>query len=41
MQIDKNIAANAIRLSVGRDTTRAQVDLAVKDLRQSINKILS
>ena len=41
MQIDKNIAANAIRLSVGRDTTRAQVDLAVKDIRQSIDKILS
>jgi len=40
MQIDKHVANNAIRLSVGRETTHNQIDLAINDLKQSINKTL-
>jgi cysteine sulfinate desulfinase/cysteine desulfurase-like protein len=41
MQIDKSVANNAIRLSVGRETTYSQIDLAIHDLRQSINTIVN
>ncbi len=41
MQIDKSVANNAIRLSVGRETTYFQIDLAIQDLRQSINTIVN
>lgn len=30
------VAQNAIRLSVGRSTTRAEVDLVVQDLKQAV-----
>ena len=41
MKIDKNIAANAIRLSVGRETTKKQIDTAVEDLRNTLENITS
>ena len=41
MQIDKSVANNAIRLSVGRETTYSQIELAIRDLRQSVDKIIN
>ena len=41
MKIDKNTAANAIRLSIGRDTTRKQIDIAVDDIKNALKKITS
>lgn len=34
-----DVAKNALRLSVGRSTTRADVDLVVQDLRQAVAKL--
>jgi len=34
-----DIAQNALRLSVGRDTTRADVDLVVQDLVQAVAQL--
>ena len=31
-----DVARNALRLSVGRSTTRAEVDLVVQDLKQAV-----
>lgn len=36
MKIDKNIAANAVRLSVGRETTKEHIDQAIYDIKQSL-----
>jgi selenocysteine lyase len=33
-------AINAIRLSVGRETTTDDIDIAIKDLQQSVTKLL-
>lgn len=33
------VARNAIRLSVGRGTTRAEVDLVVRDLKQAVARL--
>ena len=41
MQIDKSVANNAIRLSVGRETKYSQIDQAVQDLRQSVKAIIN
>ena len=41
MKIDKSIAANAIRLSVGRETTKKQIDIVVEDLKNTLKKITS
>ncbi|XP_062462567.1 selenocysteine lyase isoform X1 [Pezoporus occidentalis] len=37
--IPYNVAQNALRLSVGRDTTRADVDLVVQDLIQAVAQL--
>ncbi|XP_068001465.1 selenocysteine lyase isoform X2 [Melanerpes formicivorus] len=37
--IPYDVAQNALRLSVGRDTTRADVDLVVQDLRQAVAQL--
>ncbi|NXL95401.1 SCLY lyase, partial [Alectura lathami] len=37
--IPYNVAQNALRLSVGRDTTRADVDLVVQDLMQAVAQL--
>uniref|UniRef100_U3CXA8 Selenocysteine lyase n=1 Tax=Callithrix jacchus TaxID=9483 RepID=U3CXA8_CALJA len=34
-----NVARNALRLSVGRSTTRAEVDLIVQDLKQAVAQL--
>ncbi|XP_036110074.1 selenocysteine lyase [Molossus molossus] len=34
-----DVARNALRLSVGRSTTRAEVDLVVQDLRQAVARL--
>lgn len=41
MKIDQIIASNALRLSVGRETTKEEIDQAVKDIQDSIKKILN
>lgn len=37
--IPYDVAQNALRLSVGRDTTRAEVDLVVQDLVQAVAQL--
>lgn len=37
--IPVDVARNAVRLSVGRSTTRAEVDLIVQDLKQAVNQL--
>lgn len=37
--IPYDVAQNALRLSVGRDTTRADVDLVVQDLVQAVAQL--
>lgn len=37
--IPYEVAQNALRLSVGRDTTRADVDLVVQDLVQAVAQL--
>jgi selenocysteine lyase len=39
MKIDKNVACNALRLSVGRETTKNQIDLIINDIKQALVKI--
>lgn len=34
-----DVARNALRLSVGRSTTRAEVDLVVQDLKQAVARL--
>ncbi|XP_073928219.1 selenocysteine lyase isoform X2 [Castor canadensis] len=34
-----DVARNALRLSVGRSTTRAEVDLVVQDLKQAVDRL--
>ncbi|RMZ93815.1 selenocysteine lyase isoform X1 [Brachionus plicatilis] len=41
MNIDLNVAANALRLSVGRDTTKQEIELVVQDIQNSLKKILN
>lgn len=41
MGVPENLAWNALRLSVGRETTKEDIDIIVDDLRQAVNKILS
>jgi len=37
--IPYDVAQNALRLSVGRETTRADVDLVVQDLLQAVAQL--
>ncbi|XP_027731782.1 selenocysteine lyase [Vombatus ursinus] len=37
--IPPDVARNALRLSVGRSTTKEEVDLAVEDLRQAVTRL--
>lgn len=39
--IPVDVARNALRLSVGRSTTRAEVDLIVQDLKQAVAQLES
>lgn len=39
--IPVDVARNALRLSVGRSTTRAEVDLIVQDLKQAVARLES
>ena len=41
MGIEKYVANNAIRLSVGRETTKPQIDTIINDLKASINGLLA
>ena len=41
MNKNKNVASNSIRLSVGRDTTKNEIDLIVEDLENALNLIES
>lgn len=41
MKIDQAIASNALRLSVGRETSKEDIDLIVQDIQDSIKKILN
>lgn len=34
-----DVARNALRLSVGRSTTKAEVDLVVQDLKQAVARL--
>jgi len=38
--IPEDVAANAIRLSIGRGTELRDVDIAVADLKRAVNEIL-
>lgn len=38
--VSENIALNALRVSVGRETTRADIDIFINDLSQAVNEIL-
>ena len=37
--VAEEIAVNALRLSVGRETTKADIDVFVQDLKQAITTI--
>ena len=39
--IPAEVAANALRVSVGRDTTREDIDVFVQDLKNAIGKLQS
>jgi selenocysteine lyase len=36
---EKKVASNAVRLSVGRETSRKHIDLALEDLKEVIANI--
>ena len=39
MNIDTSVASNAVRLSVGRETTKRQIDIVIDDLRETLKSI--
>lgn len=39
MKIERNIASNALRLSVGRETTKSEIDKIIQDIKESLEKI--
>ena len=39
MRIPRHVAANALRLSVGRETTINDIDVVVAELKRTIKKI--
>ena len=39
--IPAEVAANALRVSIGRDTTREDIDVFVQDLKNAIGKLQS
>ena len=39
LDIEETVARRAIRLSVGRETTQEDIDKAVNDLKQAVEKI--
>lgn len=41
LDIEEDVARRAIRLSVGRETTQEDIDCAVNDLKQAVEKIQS
>lgn len=41
MGVPENLARNALRLSVGRETTKADIDVIVQDLKEAVDSILS
>lgn len=40
MNIDKSVALNALRLSVGRETCKREIDLVIDDLKETLVRIL-
>ena len=38
--VPEDIALNALRVSVGRETTRADIDVFINELSQAVNEIL-
>lgn len=40
MRIDKEIAGNALRVSVGRETSLDDIDIVLGDLNRAVNLIL-
>ena len=41
MGVPESLAWNALRLSVGRETTKADIDMVVNDLKETVESILS
>lgn len=41
LDIEEEVARRAIRLSVGRETTQEDIECAVNDLKQAVEKIQS
>ena len=41
MGVPEKLARNALRLSVGRETTKADIDVVVQDLKEAVDLILS
>ena len=39
--VPAEVAANALRVSVGRDTTREDIDVFVQDLKNGVSKLQS
>ncbi len=37
--VPRDIAKNAVRLSVGRETTREDIDLVIKDLQKAVESL--
>jgi selenocysteine lyase len=37
MKIPYEIASNAVRLSMGRETTKQEIDLVIEDLKETFN----
>lgn len=39
MGVPMDVAVNAVRFSVGRDTTESQIDLMINDLKEVFGKL--
>jgi cysteine sulfinate desulfinase/cysteine desulfurase-like protein len=39
MQIDRKVASNAVRMSVGRETTLKEIDCVIEDLKKAIEAL--
>lgn len=39
MNIDIKVASNAVRLSVGRETTKSEIDLVIRDLKNALKSL--
>ena len=39
MKIDKNVASNALRISVGRETSMFDIEIVIDDLKRTLENI--